>query len=279
MAGLLPKFGQIDPELEGEPLAEAPVSKRSPSFGEIDMESVGIPSAPPPAFVPEERQQTSTTRRTLHTSSRPPHETPTRQTMEAVKIAAEETRIANAGVLANALRESRVESVGRLSSTTSLERSKTAPSASGVAARDNRVAEMRELYAQGNADAALALASSVADALDAEVQPPPMSFGAIEPIIDDAEADDLEAEDHTAIVEACADSSRLVVMTSRHIPRLLVGSKEITGLPIDPRAAFLVGHIDGIQTMEEILDVCAMPESEALALFEKLRVMGVIEID
>jgi hypothetical protein len=34
-----------------------------------------------------------------------------------------------------------------------------------------------------------------------------------------------------------------------------------------------------MQTMEEILDVCAMPQSEALELIRSLVDMGVIEIE
>jgi len=54
---------------------------------------------------------------------------------------------------------------------------------------------------------------------------------------------------------------------------------EIAKLPIDHRAGFLLAHVDGMQTLEEILDVCAMPATEALALIAKLEKMGVIELE
>jgi hypothetical protein len=62
------------------------------------------------------------------------------------------------------------------------------------------------------------------------------------------------------------------------VPRVLLSRAEIAQLPIDPRSAFVLCHIDGSQTLEEILDVCAMPESDALQLLERLQTMGVITI-
>lgn len=247
-----------------------------------------------------------------------PRETPTRQGLEAVsRIAQEETRIAKAGALAEAIAEAQrgdappprrstsVQSAlttapTKIGSIDSLEaapassgsRSRSAPSASGVATKDERVAAIRELYAQGNADAALMIASEVASDFAARTgsQPPPIGaadpYGGLIPVEEDIEIviehgarDDAPGES-TAIVEPSADSRRLVAMTSQsRIPRLLLGPNEIAKLPMDPRAAFLTSFIDGTQTMEEILDVCAMPESEALELIERLRQLGAITID
>jgi hypothetical protein len=53
------------------------------------------------------------------------------------------------------------------------------------------------------------------------------------------------------------------------------------GLPVhalDPRAGFLLAHIDGIYSMEEIPDRCAMPEAEALATLERLCALGVLAL-
>lgn len=71
--------------------------------------------------------------------------------------------------------------------------------------------------------------------------------------------------------------SRVGVLPARRIPRMLVGPGEISKLPIDPRTAFLLGHIDGLSTVEEIIDMCAMPEAETLELIERLHAMGVID--
>lgn len=298
MGSSLPKFGSIDLDLVEE-AGPSPATHRrpTPSFGELDLASIGAVLADDsasPGGSPEPSQPRSAEPRSPGRYSCPPlRETPTRESLEAVKLAEEETRIAKAEAVADALSLSRgiIDSesatrVGFMEESSPSSR-RNAPSASGVASRDDRVAAMRELYAQGNADAALALASEVASEMDAMLSEDD-PYGGLIPVDDDAPFDGFErageegsdegSEEHTAIVEASADSSRLAAMTSRLVPRLLVGPKEIAKLPMDPRAAFILGHIDGIQSMEEILDICAMPEADALELVERLRAMGVIAL-
>jgi hypothetical protein len=72
----------------------------------------------------------------------------------------------------------------------------------------------------------------------------------------------------------------LTSLTDRQrIPRVLLRPEEIANLPIEHHAGFLLGFIDGMHTMEEILDVCAMPPGEALDLIRSLVDMGVIAIE
>ena len=331
MGSSLPKFGRIEMEVDGSNGAvtappPAPMPKRTPTFGELDLESIlGPEYERPRPFTPKatpSRNNLPAVRSpaserapaSQRTPGPQPPQTPTRHNLEAVsKLAAEETRIAQAGALEKAVALSRrppappppvdgdsstrIGSFDQIVAGLLIEEppsSRTAPSASGVASRDDRVAAMRELYAQGDADAALQLASAfdlddAADSFDGELELEPLDdpFGGLIPVEDDDEPlagllvmpSDDDDNEHTAIVEPSADSSRLRAMTSRQIPRLLVGAKEISRLPMDPRAAFILGHIDGIQSMEEILDVCAMPESEALELLERLRVLQVITLD
>ena len=283
MGSSLPKFGQIDLELDAEPGSKTtppPAPRRpAPSFGELDLESIGVPL------------DDADLERTHSFAPKPPlKETPTRQSLEAVKLAEEETRIANAAVVGDAVARSRdvidadaATRIGKFEDAPPSSR-RNAPSASGVASRNDRVAAMRELYAQGNADAALALASELHSDFESGLAPSESDpYGGLIPVDDEGfgvlePSGDDDPHDSTAIIEASADSSRLAVMTSRQVPRLLVGPKEISKLPMDPRTAFILGHIDGIQSMEEILDVCAMPESEAIELIERLRAMGVISL-
>jgi hypothetical protein len=289
MASSLPEFGSIDLEIDDPAAgpAAAPAQsggpKRAPTFGELDLESImGSDYERPKPFTPKAPiGETS-----------PPLEKPTRQSIEAVKLAADETRIASATALADAVAQSRRppppgpmvddECATRIGSfhqavdglvVEDAPASRNAPSASGVASRDDRVAVMRELYASGNAAEALALAASLE--LDGAESDP---YGGLIPI-DEQPVDESPSEDHTAIVAASANSRRLAALTSRQVPRLIIDVKEISRLPMDPRAAFILGHIDGIQTMEEILDVCAMPESDALELIEWLRTLNVIALD
>jgi len=279
MGSSLPNFGQIDLELDAEPgtKGKAPAPRRAPSFGDIDLDAIVAGLEAEPEDV-----------RPLPTKP-PPKETPTRQSLEAVRLAEEETRIAHAGVLEEAISRSLAPGPADADVETRIgtfdnvppSSARSVPSASGVASRDDRVAAMRELYALGQADAALALAAELSSDLVA-AEPDP--FDGLIPVDDDPfggliPIDDDESQEHTAIVEASASGSRLARITSCQVPRMLVGPREIAKLPMDPRAAFILGHIDGIQSMEEILDVCAMPESEAIELIERLHRMGVISLD
>jgi hypothetical protein len=122
------------------------------------------------------------------------------------------------------------------------------------ASRDHRVSAMRELYAAGDTDAALFIAQLIDPSppgkvsLVAEtVRPPP---GMEEEV---ASINSLDA-----------------------VPRTLLGSLEIAALPLHHREGFLLAHIDGESTLDQILDICAMPEQEAATILRKLLALGVI---
>lgn len=194
-----------------------------------------------------------------------------------------------------------------------------APSGSGVATRDDRVAVMRELYAKGDADGAAALGATLGHSIapsERGVDYPDASivveigeesidledpFGGLIPIDDDLAAKLTEVPPPPAPAGAptvvpppggsantappaalttppCAAPQ--LTLTERHsIPRLLKSMAEVSKLKIDHRAGFLLAHVDGMQTLEEILDICAMPSAEALDLFANLKTMGVIEFE
>ena len=59
---------------------------------------------------------------------------------------------------------------------------------------------------------------------------------------------------------------------------MLASQGGVWKLQIDPRAGFLLAHVDGMTSLEEILDECAMPPVEALALIANLEETGVIEL-
>jgi len=179
-------------------------------------------------------------------------------------------------------------------------------STSGVATRDARVATMRELYARGDAEGALALATAITTD-----GPPPIAPIAPAPSGDHPDAsiyievtpeDELDEslggllriEEGTVQVSPPTKSREmpraprnaetatraLLTLTERQsIPRIVQSPGEVAKLPIDPRGGFLLGQVDGMQTVEEILDVCAMPAAEALEILEQLRELGVIQFD
>lgn len=275
MGDSLPRFGRVDLEL-----GEAVFDGEAAAFGEVDFE------------VPEEEPQPPAS------SARPVAPEP-RVSRRPVNLpgANDATRVVSGDVLSNVTRSSPPPALAQRPTMPvrhdppSVQSAGSVPSESGVATRDDRVAAMRELYARGDVDAALAVAESVArdmgpDAPDASIQ---IEIGEAEisdpfgGLILVEEEDDVPAPPHddggTAIVSAGAMIPALAKMTSHTgVPEIVKSPAEIATLPIDHRAGFLLAHIDGMQSMEEILDVCAMPENEALELIELLRSMGVIEI-
>jgi hypothetical protein len=183
--------------------------------------------------------------------------------------------------------------------------SRNAPSESHIAPRDQRVAAMRELYANGDAEGALRLASAISthpprpmttsgDSPDAsivvefgdeeEISDP---YGGLIPVDRDSASEQEEADPEVSEdrplpsfpMPAASSAADLSLTERQGIPRVVKSPGEIAKLPIDNRAGFLLMQMDGMQTMEEILDVCAMPAGEALDLIEKLRELGVIVIE
>lgn len=62
------------------------------------------------------------------------------------------------------------------------------------------------------------------------------------------------------------------------VPRVIASPNELRWLAIDHRAGFILAAVDGVSSIEEILDVCGMPSLEALRIlydFAQQRVIGV----
>lgn len=206
-------------------------------------------------------------------ASRPPRGTPTLQSLAAAKLAEEETRLAKTGV--DDARHAEKKSVD-------------GNPRSGISSSGHRFDAVRELYAEGQANAALALASEIPP----ELEPDP--FGGLILVEDEPEASgglvqdtgrgqdfagfgelNLDLDDPSVPVPSVPDGG----LSLECVPRLLVGMKDLSTLPMDPRAAFILSHVDGRQSMEEILDVCPMPRAEALETIERLCSMGVLRLD
>ena len=328
--GGAPGFGQVDLDIEDElnvtarpPPAPPAASSSKRPFGEVELDlgdAQAEEEAPPPStsrvFGPAKSPAKGAAK-----SRRPTDRTVARSVSlnESIRdsIHDESTRIVSGDALsaitrpppANPLRDdgntrawSEIDqallSVGEEQAPpSSRSGGQPSPSGSGVASRDGRVAAMRELYARGDADGALALAASLGDSIapsaggdhpDASIvvefgeqsidlQDP---FGGLIPM------DDVLASTSTVVppavgsVKTTAPPAAHLTLTERQsIPRLLKSMGEISKLKIDHRAGFLLAHVDGMQTLEEILDICAMPSAEALALISSLKEMGVIEFE
>ena len=62
------------------------------------------------------------------------------------------------------------------------------------------------------------------------------------------------------------------------VPRLAVAAEALAALPLDPRAAFLLSHVDGVLSFEELLDVSGMPHDDAMSTFRDLLEQKVITL-
>jgi hypothetical protein len=290
MADSSPKrgFGQVDLDLESDHDMQS-----SAGFGELDWDLPEEPDAPPPASsarnVGVASAHTETTRIVkgdalshLSRSSPPP---PLEESRGPIGGNATRMGSLDEGLLAMARGDSNPPP--------------SVPSKSGVATRAD-VAQLRDLYAKGDAAGALMLASSIAPPVMAEksaadhpdasivvefgeeleidvsltgLEPPGASSEA-PPAAATAPLDEIPID----VVPAYSTppAAGLSLSQRQSVPRLVKTPAEIATLPIDHRAGFLLGFVDGMQTLEEILDVCAMPGPEALQLIEQLTSLGVI---
>lgn len=64
----------------------------------------------------------------------------------------------------------------------------------------------------------------------------------------------------------------------QQIVELAVDSNELQWLTIDHRAGFLISLIDGLSTLEDLLDICGMPRLQALQIFADLAEQKVVRL-
>jgi hypothetical protein len=62
------------------------------------------------------------------------------------------------------------------------------------------------------------------------------------------------------------------------VPVLARTHDEIVKMPLDHRAGFFLGHVDGESSLETILDLVPLPEAEVIALFESLIALEIIRL-
>ena len=94
----------------------------------------------------------------------------------------------------------------------------------------------------------------------------------------------LEEDASHAAALACAETCRKVLekMYATRIgpldraPFLAVSSEQLRWLNLDHRAGFVLSHIDGICSLEQILDVSGMPKLDALRILFELMQQRVV---
>lgn len=305
-------FGQVDLDLEEEPhLTVRPAPAPVTSFGHVDLD-IAPPSSDRGENDPPPPPSTSRVFETKTTGA----ERSARVTRRNMSVHEESTRVLEGDALAAITRpppppspladdgdarawaevDEALLSVGHdevpeLASSQSGDQ----PVALGEQSHVDQVAAMRELYAKGDAEGALALATRLSESTAPRAAADGSPEASIvvelgEPSIDLsdpfgglllAEEEDALAARATAPPPAASPPlAPRLSLTERHsIPKMLKSMGEVSKLKIDHRAGFLLTHVDGMQTLEEILDVCAMPATEALELIEELKEMGVIEFE
>jgi hypothetical protein len=63
------------------------------------------------------------------------------------------------------------------------------------------------------------------------------------------------------------------------VPVVAVGGEQLKWLTLDHRAGFLLSHVDGVSTLEEILDVSGMPVLDAMRIITELIAQKVIVLE
>lgn len=67
-----------------------------------------------------------------------------------------------------------------------------------------------------------------------------------------------------------------VRLTTASVPVLAMSAAQMRGMQLDHRAGFILSHVDGVSSVETILDVSGMQGSEVLALLQELLDKGII---
>ncbi len=121
--------------------------------------------------------------------------------------------------------------------------------------RADPLSELRERYALGDFSGALTIAEAILE-------------------------DEPENGDAQRYAESCRDvlkqmyAARLGPLDQ--VPIVAVPAEQLRWLTLDHRSGFLLSHVDGVSTLEEILDVSGMPHLEAMRIIYDLLQQKVI---
>ena len=77
---------------------------------------------------------------------------------------------------------------------------------------------------------------------------------------------------------AAVSGADAVGVAARQIPKVVKTKAEIAEAPIDHRAGFLLAHIDGVTSVQGLVDIAGMPENEVHEILDRLRRLGIVVI-
>ncbi len=85
----------------------------------------------------------------------------------------------------------------------------------------------------------------------------------------------IRVDDVGAAVKSGADA---IGVAGRQVPKIVRTKDEIAEAPIDHRAGFLLAHIDGVTTVQGLVDIAGMPENQVHEILDRLRRLGIVTI-
>ena len=101
---------------------------------------------------------------------------------------------------------------------------------------------------------------------------PPLPSVSDEIPVEVEEGDFEEAANSTPTVRALAITADYL----SQVPRVAVSPEELNAADLDHREYFLLSLLDGMTSVENLLDICGMPGEEALALLDGLVRRGLV---
>ncbi|MDB4947077.1 MAG: hypothetical protein JWP97_6611 [Labilithrix sp.] len=141
----------------------------------------------------------------------------------------------------------------------------------------------RKTTKMGAVDARLLAIARGEEEPDTLRPPPPAAvaaddpFGGLIPVDDDGEA--CEIDDDWLFYDDAPEPAPPVAIFLTSVPRLRVTSASLVSLPLDARSGFLLSHIDGLRTVEELIDAASLPAEDALEVLALLANLGAIAVD
>ena len=73
-------------------------------------------------------------------------------------------------------------------------------------------------------------------------------------------------------------SDRALDLLRRTVPRVLRSNGELAQAPLDHREGFVLSLIDGGTSVQVLMDVAGMPDSELIAVLQRLRSLEIITL-
>ncbi len=123
--------------------------------------------------------------------------------------------------------------------------------------RGDPLAELRERYALGDFSGALTIAEGILE-------------------------DDKDNGDAQRYAESCRDVLKQMYAARlgslQQVPVVAIPAEQLRWLTLDHRSGFLLSHVDGVSTLEEILDVSGMNHLEAMRIIYELLQQKVIAL-